>query len=75
MDKALSRQKFAKRAIVQTGTALTLFYVLAVLAGWYRTHPWIDIPQHFLGGVLAGLIYYAVAYHFPNTLNLNRNYL
>lgn len=74
MDEAVSERKFVKRAIVQIGTALTLFYILAIFADWYRTHPWIDIPQHFFGGVLAGLVFYAIVYRFPDTFNLKRNY-
>ncbi len=74
MEETLNRnQKFIRQSTLQLGVILALVHVVAIFTGWYHTYPWIDIPQHFFGGALAGLIFYWIASYSRDTLNLTRN--
>ncbi len=49
---------------------LAVSYFSAVATGFYWKNPWVDIPLHFLGGVVAALF---GAIYFKNQLeNLNK---
>lgn len=73
MDEAVKEAKFIGRSVIQLGVVLTLFFFLAVWADWYTTYPWIDIPQHFLFGILSGITFYWFAYKLPRIVNLSGN--
>lgn len=70
MDEALKEKRLLGNKVIQLGAGLTAFHLIAVFFKWYHIHPWIDIPQHFLGGVLAALIFYWVNFSYPKFFKL-----
>lgn len=70
MDEALKEKKLLGSAVVELGVVLIVAHLVAVITQWYHTHPWIDIPQHFFGGVFAALIFYWITYRFPRFFKL-----
>ncbi len=70
MDEALKEGKLIRSSTIQLAVALAFVHALAVIFGWYHSHPWIDIPQHFFGGVLAALIFYWINSRYPHFLKL-----
>ena len=70
MDEALKEKKLLGSAVVELGAVLIVAHLVAVITQWYHTHPWIDIPQHFFGGVFAALIFYWITYRFPRFFKL-----
>lgn len=70
MDEALKEKKLLGSAVVELGAVLIVAHLVAVSTQWYHTHPWIDIPQHFFGGVFAALIFYWITYRFPRFFKL-----
>ncbi len=57
------------KSIKITLLALTIFNVLALSFNWYHTKPWVDIPAHFVFGVLIGL--FLLSFH-PKLKTLER---
>ena len=40
---------------------IAILHILALISSWYWLHPWLDLPQHFLGGLwvsLMGIYFY-----------------
>lgn len=70
MDEALKEKKLLRSVVVQLGAALSALHLVAVIFQWYHTHPWIDIPQHFAGGVFAALFFYWLYYAHPRFFKL-----
>ena len=70
MDEALKEKKLLGNAVIELGAVLIVAHLIAVITEWYHTHPWIDIPQHFFGGVFAALIFYWITYRFPRFFKL-----
>ncbi|MBI2506913.1 MAG: hypothetical protein HYW00_02140 [Candidatus Colwellbacteria bacterium] len=70
MDEAVKEKQLIAKAAVQLGAVLIIVHLLAVFGSWYHTHAWIDIPQHFLGGVLAALIFFWIHYAYPRFFKL-----
>ena len=70
MDEALKEKKLLRNAVVELGVALIAVHLVAVITQLYHTHPWIDIPQHFFGGVFAALVFYWITYRFPRFFKL-----
>jgi len=74
MEEALKKKRLLWRTVIQLGVALVAIHIVAVISRWYHTYPWIDIPQHFFGGVLAALIFYLITYAYPRFFKLNSNF-
>lgn len=74
MDQAVREKKLIASAAIELGVVLTVVHVIAVISRFYHTHPWIDIPQHFFGGVLAALIFYWINYSYPHFFRLVSNF-
>lgn len=70
MDKALKERKLLGKLIVQLGVALIAIHVIAVIFRWYHIYQWIDIPQHFFGGILVALTFYWLNFAYPRFLKL-----
>lgn len=70
MDKAVKEKKRLREIILELGAALIVVHVIAVFYEWYHIYSWLDIPQHFAGGVLAALIFYWTAYAHPRFFKL-----
>lgn len=70
MEEALREKKLLLNVVVQLGAALATVHLVAVIFQWYHTHPWIDIPQHLLGGVFAALLFYWLCYAYPRFFKL-----
>ncbi len=70
MDETLKEKKLLWSKTVQLGIILALVHVVAVILGWYHTYPWIDIPQHFFGGMLTALIFYWINSSYPQFFKL-----
>ncbi len=70
MDEALEERKLVGKAIIQLGAVLGAIHFIAIAARWYHIYPWIDVPQHFFGGILAALIFYWIAYAYPRFFKL-----
>lgn len=73
MEEALREKASIKKASLSLGALLFFTHFIISVNNWYRTIPWVDIPQHIGAGVLAALVFYWMAYHFKDSLNLNRN--
>ncbi len=70
MDQAVKERQLLGKLILQLGITLIIVHIVAVIFRWYHTHPWIDIPQHFFGGVLAALMLYWLNHSHPRFLKL-----
>ncbi|PIR97853.1 MAG: hypothetical protein COT89_02165 [Candidatus Colwellbacteria bacterium CG10_big_fil_rev_8_21_14_0_10_42_22] len=52
-----------------------LLHSVASVNDWYRSLAWIDIPVHFLGGVLVAAVFYWFFQRFPSHFDTSRNFL
>ncbi len=75
MEKAIKKNRGIWKAAVPTGTALAVAHSLAVINGWYRSIPWIDIPIHFWWAIALGLVAYWIIQHFPEYIDLDKSFL
>ena len=63
-----------EKKIILFTIAIVLIHSVAVFYNWYWRSLWIDIPMHFLGGVLAALIFIWLCEKFPGHFDLSRNF-
>lgn len=63
-----------EKKIIFLALAIALVHSIAVLYNLYWRFLWIDIPMHFLGGALAGLIFIWLCEKFPGHFDLSRNF-
>lgn len=70
MDETVKEKKLLGKLVLELGIVLTFVHIVAVMLSWYHRFPWIDIPQHFFGGVLAALIFYWLNYRYPKLFKL-----
>jgi len=74
MDETVKERKLIRSAAIQLGVILLIVHFIVVIGRWYHTYPWIDIPQHFLGGILVALIFYWINYAHPRSFKLISNF-
>lgn len=70
MDKKVNEKKRLREIILELGAVLIIVHIFAVFYEWYHIYPWIDIPQHFAGGILAVLIFYWITHAHPRFFKL-----
>ncbi|MBI2594904.1 MAG: hypothetical protein HYW38_01435 [Candidatus Colwellbacteria bacterium] len=70
MDEAVKERKLIRSAAIKLGVILLIVHLIAIIGRWYHTYPSIDIPQHFLGGIFAALIFYWFHYSHPGFFKL-----
>jgi len=63
-----------EKKIILLAIAIALIHSVAVFYNWYWRFLWIDVPMHFLGGVLAAIIFIWLCEKFPGHFNLSRNF-
>jgi len=54
--------------LLASSILVAVAHYIAFSLGWYKTYLWLDIPMHFLGGVVAGLISTAIYLKVFSTL-------
>jgi len=63
-----------EKKIILFAIAIAIIHSIAVFYNLYWRFLWIDIPMHFLGGVLAAVIFIWLCEKFPGHFNLSRNF-
>jgi len=63
-----------EKKVVLLSLLLLVAHGLAILNSWYWVYPWIDVPMHFLGGVLAAVILLWLVDRYPGEWELPRNF-
>ncbi|OIO49657.1 MAG: hypothetical protein AUJ39_00625 [Parcubacteria group bacterium CG1_02_42_13] len=63
-----------EKKIILLAIAIALIHSVAVFYNWYWRFLWIDVPMHFLGGVLAAIIFIWLCEKLPGHFNLSRNF-
>ncbi|OGY57018.1 MAG: hypothetical protein A2Y84_02175 [Candidatus Colwellbacteria bacterium RBG_13_48_8] len=68
------------RLILKRNLTLSVFsffalHSLAYTHDWYRSLAWIDIPVHFLAGILTAAVFYWFFQMFPSHFDPARNFV
>jgi len=63
-----------EKKIILLAIAIALIHSVAVFYNWYWRFLWIDVPMHFLGGVLAAIIFIWLCEKLPGHFGLSRNF-
>lgn len=63
-----------EKKIILFATAIVLIHSVATFYNLYWRFLWIDVPMHFLGGVLAAIIFIWLCGKFPGHFDLSRNF-
>ncbi len=64
-----------EKKVILLAFAIVAIHLIAIFYNWYWRFLWMDIPMHFLGGVLVAVIFVWFFKHFPGHLDLSRNFL
>ncbi len=65
---------FSLKSIIILLVFILTVHAIAILNHWYWTYSWIDMPMHFLGGILAAMLFFWVNLKFDYLTKLP-NYL
>ena len=69
------KRKITKRHLTLSAGSFATFHLFASWNDWYRSSmAWVDIPIHFLGGVLMAAIFYWFFHKHPNYFDVDRNF-
>lgn len=64
-----------EKKIVLFAVALVAIHLIAIFYNLYWRFLWMDIPMHFLGGVLVAVVFIWFFERFPGHIDLSRNFL
>lgn len=63
-----------KRNVTFSVVSFFAFHSVASVNDWYRSMTWIDIPVHFLAGVLSAAFFYWFFQKYPSHFDTSRNF-
>ena len=64
----------AKNNLILSVCSLFAVHLIATSNDWYRSLAWIDVPAHFLGGVMAAALFYWFFYKNPSCFDTARSF-
>src|SRR3989344_944311 len=64
----------AKHNLILSVCSFFAVHLIATSNYWYRSLGWIDIPAHFLGGVMAAAVFYWFFHKNPSYFDIARSF-
>ncbi|MEX2054445.1 MAG: hypothetical protein WD883_02805 [Candidatus Colwellbacteria bacterium] len=74
MEEAIMTRTKAKRNLALSVCSFFGAHFVFFANDWYRALAWVDIPAHFLGGIMAAAVFYWFFYKNPNYFDTARSF-